>query len=117
MTGPLVDNTIEHGLCIQEKNQNDSGFVRFEMAAASRATGSRGFYPALTDSQARYRDIRFVWQVHKRVHSYRSKCSGPPGLVEPHGHCTSYNTACHAYTRGEHAHAYCHDPSHTGIRR
>lgn len=23
--------------------------------------------------------------VHKRVHSYRSKCSGPPGLAEPHG--------------------------------
>lgn len=44
------------------------------------------------DSQARYRDIRFMWQVHKRVHSYRSKCSGPPGLVEPHGHCTSYNS-------------------------
>lgn len=44
------------------------------------------------DSQARYRDIRFAWQVHKRVHSYRSKCNGPPGLVEPHGHCTSCNS-------------------------
>lgn len=73
VTRPLVDNTIEHRVDYAFKRKIKTTLVLFaEMAAAavSRTTGSRGFYPALTDSQARYRDIRFVWQVHKRVHSY-----------------------------------------------
>lgn len=40
----------------------------------------------------------------------RSKCSGPPGLVEPHGHCITQHAT---HTHDEHAHAYGHDPSHT----
>lgn len=71
VTRPLVDNTTEHCVDYAFKRKIKTTLVLFaEMAAASRTTGSRGFYPALTDSQARYRDIRFVWQVHKRVHSY-----------------------------------------------
>lgn len=68
------------------------------------------------DSQARYRDIRFVWQVHERVHSYRSKCSGPPGLVEPHGYCTSYNSIPRTHTHTYHGtpvRTYRYDVAHT----
>lgn len=85
-------------LCIHEKNYNGLSYSRSRDGGVTD-NRKRRILSGAYDSQARYRDIRFVWQVHKRVHSYRSKCSRPPGLVEPHGHCTSYNSTPRAYTR------------------
>lgn len=98
VTRPLVDNTTVWIMRSREKSKR--------LWFCSLRWRRRHGQPEAEDSIRRLPIPRLVIVIYALCGRStsgstrtRSKCSGPPGLVEPHGHCTSYNTACHAYTQ------------------